>query len=486
MQSIRALVARFGPEYSFQAMEKVLQKTPFDYCGIISTGEPRFFSSIPKEQQDFFVSSDIRGGKYDDVDFSALRPLDEELIEGMRECEAIFMRLVCRLEWKTQISYTERKRMYFRHLRFWNDYLIEKNITVFISAWLPHEIPDIIPYYLCKKRGIPVVCFDVTTERDTSFIVHGYEESTAQLGKRYKELLQEYSTIKNIDDIVLNEQFTERFIALTQPEGQKPPLQQQKYPLYFDHLRLLLLTKPAAMLRHGFLYCTPSGIARAFGAWKRKKAIALYTAFYDKHAVEFDPKKKYVYFALHFQPEMSTVPMGGGFAEQVLVVQLLRAYLPDDVVVYVKEHPRQSSWLYRDEQFYQDFLDIDNVYLVARNTDSFALREHCMAVATITGSVGFEALFRQKPVFMFGHRFYQYANGVYPIRTHADCKAAVEAVFVHGERPILIESKLFLKAIEETRVYGLVNPWDHKVSHLTDSQHSLACSDAILEALTHM
>ncbi|PIR54284.1 hypothetical protein COU75_01620 [Candidatus Peregrinibacteria bacterium CG10_big_fil_rev_8_21_14_0_10_42_8] len=482
MTAIRAIVARFSPEYSDLVIEKVLSKYPFEFCGIISSGKPRFFSSIPQDRQEWFVSSDIRGCHYDDVDWNTLAPLDELLIESMRECEAIFMGLMCRLEWKTQISYEERKKMYLRHLRFWNDYFDRQKINLYLSAWLPHEIPDIIPYYLCKQRGIPVICFDVSTERDTSFIVHGYEDSAVQLGERYEALLKEYAK-KDISEISLNKQFTERFNALTKPSGQKPPLQNQKYPLYFDHLKELLQRKPLHILQFGMRYCTPSGIIRALSAWKRRRVIARNNAFYDKNAVALDPNHRFVYFALHFQPEMSTIPMGGGFGDQVLVAQLLSKYLPDDVLIYVKEHPRESSWLYRSEQFYQSFLDIKNVRLISRDTDSFALREHCEAVATITGSVGFEALFRSKPVLMFGHRFYQYSKGVFLIRTHDDCRRAVQAIFIDGQKPSLKESKLFLKAIEETRVHGLVNPWDRKVSHLSDEEHVVACSEAILAEL---
>lgn len=484
MQPIRAIVGRFSPEYSYQAIEKVLAARPFEFCGIISSGDPRYFSAIPVAQQQWFVSSDIRGCQYADTDFAHLAPLDEALIDEMKDCEAIFMGLMCRLEWKTRISYEERKRMYYQHLRFWNDYLTTQNINLYLSAWLPHEVPDYIIYCLCKKRGIPVICFDVSTERDTSFIVHSFEESTVQLSKRYQELLHEFTDVDDLKAIVLNQQFTERFTALTQPEGQKPPLQQQKYPVYFDHLRSALQRNPLKILYYGLTYCTPSGVMRAYSAYVRYRTIVRSTAFYDAHAIRPDFTKKYVYFALHFQPEMSTIPMGGGFGDQILVAQLLSATLPDDVLIYVKEHPRQSSWLYRSEQFYADFLAIKNVRLVARDTDSFALREHCTAVATITGSVGFEALFRQKPVLMFGHRFYQYARGVFSIRTLNDCRTAVTAIFRDDVRPTLKDSKLFLKAIEDTRVHGLVNPWDRKVSHLSDAEHAEACSKAILDALS--
>lgn len=483
MQPIRAIVARFSPEYSFQAMERVLHERPFEHCAIISSGKPRYFSALKQHQQDWFFSSDIRGGSYEGVDWNTLEPLDKELIEDMRECEAIFMNTISRQEWKTSIPYAERRRMYLKHLRFWNHYITSNKINLYLSAWLPHESPDVVIHHLCMKYNIPVVCFDVSTERDSSYIVHGFTESTAQVGKRYEELLVEYKDVQDPLRIPLGQQFAERYEALTTAAGQKPPLQNQKYPLYLDHLIALLKRNPLQVVWHGLTYCTPSGMKRACGALKRYWVIRRYRSYYDRHAVKPDLTKRYVYMALHFQPEMSTVPMGGGFSEQVLIAQMLNAYLPDDVLIYVKEHPRASSWLSRSEEFYREFLDMKRVRLVARDTDSFALREHCEAVATITGSVGFEALFRGKPVFMFGHRFYQYARGVYQIYTNADCKNAVDAVFTAGKKPSRVESRLFLKAMEDTRIHGLLNPWDRKVSHLSDEEHTVACSEAILKEL---
>jgi hypothetical protein len=155
-------------------------------------------------------------------------------------------------------------------------------------------------------------------------------------------------------------------------------------------------------------------------------------------------------------------------------------------LIYVKEHPKESSWLSRDVEYYRELLSIPRVRLVARYMDTFALRERCVAVATGTGSVGFEALFRGKPVFMFGHRFYQYARGAYHIRTANDLRHAVEEVFLKGKTPSLMECRLYLKAMDETCVHGTTNPWDRMVSHLSDADHVRVNSEAILEELERM
>jgi len=248
----------------------------------------------------------------------------------------------------------------------------------------------------------------------------------------------------------------------------------------------MLTKKPVVFVKALLAFFTPGGVSRAVGACKRSLSIKARNAFYDKHAIEPDLNQRYVYLALHFQPEASTTPMGGAYTDQILMAQMLSAYLPDDVQIYVKEHYRESSFVARDIEYYQDFLDTKNVKLVARHVDSFALREHCTAVATATGTVGIEGIFRSKPVFMFGHRFYQYARGVHQISSTEDLKTALRAVFEEGKTPSLVESVLYLKAMDDTCVHGTLNPWDRKASKLTDEEHSQNNADAILKELTKM
>ncbi len=484
---IRAVVGRFIADFSFAALHAVLTKRPFDFCAILSHPvQQRFFTAIPVERQEWFDAGKMRSCRYDGVDWDALAPVDEELIERMRDCEALFMEIVCRQEWKYAISYRARKRWYLRHLQFWNDYLTRRRINLYLSAWIPHEIPDIIIYHLCKARGIAVVYNHMSTERDTGFVERDIEESAIQISHRYEELLIEYAGVTGPDHIPLSPEREERYRALTAPQGEKPPLSSVHVPTDCDRQRELLLSRPVAFLAHALQYLTPAGLHRMFSSWKRRHDIRQRNAFYDAHAIEPDLGRPFVYLALHYQPEASTVPMAGVFCDQLLIARMLNALLPEGTMIYVKEHPKESSWFSRSIDYYRDFLELSKVRLVARQVDTFALRENCRAVATATGSVGFEGLFRGKPVFMFGHRFYQYARGVYRIHTNDDLKKAINDVFINGAKPTLVTSKLYLRAMDETRVKGTLVPWDRQVSVLSDEEHIKNNSEAFLEALERM
>jgi hypothetical protein len=481
---IRAIVSHFSFPFSHAAIEEVLRQRPFEFCALIGADrKPQYFRNIPESSQQWFVSSSTRGSIYPGTNWSTIQPLDEELINRMRSCEALFMDTLQRQEWKYAIPYTLRKHWYLKTLRFWNDYLKRHRINVYLAAWLPHEVPDVVICHLCKLYNIPVLYFHMSTERDTAFVEQDYEKSALQIGRRYEELLIEHADVTDPENIPLSRRFAERYNVLTHPESEQPPLQSLKHKTYWHHVLIMLYRRPLAFVKYAMLYCTPAGLMRASRSLRRYRVISERRALYDSRAIDPDLQQPYVYMALHFQPEASTVPMAGVFNRQRLMAELLDATLPDGVLIYVKEHPKESSWICRSTRDYEDLLEIPRVRLIRRDCDTFILREHCRAVATATGSVGFEALFRGKPVFMFGHRFYQYARGVYRIHTLQDLQRAVHEVFEKHTAPTLKECRLYMKAMEETCVHGTVNPWDRKVSDLSDEKHIRANSEAILTEL---
>jgi hypothetical protein len=482
---IRAIVGRFHAGFSRAVIEEILRSRPFEHCAIISPGmPPDYYRAIPEKRQVWFNSGEVRNCEYAGVRWHELEALDEDLLSRLRECEAIFMEMVSRLEWKRRISYAVRKRWYLRHLRFWNDYITRHNINLYLSAWVPHEIPDIIIYELCKFRKIPVIYFGVTSIRDTSFVEYDWEESAAQLQGAYEKLQKQYPPSTDPLSIPLEKRLDERYRGLVMPQGEKPSLEEQDLDFsYATAVSRLVTRTPLKFLWRALNYLTPQGIARAIAAWQRQKTITQANAFYDAHAVVPDLQKSYVYMPLSFQPEATTVPLAGGYADQVLIAQMLHATLPAGVMIYVKEHPRPSSSEKRNIDYYRDFLDVPRVRLVSRSFDTFALREHCRAVATTAGTAGFEAAFRGKPVLMFGHCYYQYAPGVHRIRTVVDCRKAVHSVFVDSTKPTPLECRLYLKAVEQTCVHGVLDPWCFNVTHLTVEENAKNCSQAILREL---
>ena len=125
----------------------------------------------------------------------------------------------------------------------------------------------------------------------------------------------------------------------------------------------------------------------------------------------FDLSKRFVYFPLHVQPEMTTDTLGGIYEDQLLAIERLNQLLPDDVYIYVKENPAQTYYK-RGEEFFLRLFSIPKVVLVAPGTNTYDLIEHAEFVATITGTAGWEAITAGKKCLCFGYAWYRSLAGV--------------------------------------------------------------------------
>ena len=136
-------------------------------------------------------------------------------------------------------------------------------------------------------------------------------------------------------------------------------------------------------------------------------------AFWLKHMGYFEnPKKgeKYVFYPLHFQPEVSTLFYGRWYVNQLNLIQNISKAIPADHLLYVKAH---SGHIGSDKlSFYKEIKKIPNVKLILPYANTFNLIKRASLIATITGTVGFEALFYRKPVITFGDVFYNVFDDV--------------------------------------------------------------------------
>ncbi len=160
---------------------------------------------------------------------------------------------------------------------------------------------------------------------------------------------------------------------------------------------------------HG-LYYKPTNILKNMFYIRRMKR------FYDSISVKFDASKKYIFYALHFEPEANTMSRAR-LSNQLMIIKQLSQNIPKDWVLYIKEHPDQfnlsktGAWYflisihkYRTKVFYREILKFDNVKLLKINTNSQDVIRTAEGVSTIVGSVTPEALSLNKPLILFGHQ----------------------------------------------------------------------------------
>jgi hypothetical protein len=155
--------------------------------------------------------------------------------------------------------------------------------------------------------------------------------------------------------------------------------------------------------------------------------IRSYARKYMQLCSEGVPETGFVLLALHYQPEGTTLPMALRYLDQLRVARRLCEELPEGTVVAIKEHYQmfrhRLQWLRaRDDAFVaelESLVAMGNV-IVRPDVPSDALIDGCQAVATGTGSVGWEALKKGSPVLAFGLPWYASAPGCEVIRSDVD------------------------------------------------------------------
>jgi hypothetical protein len=190
----------------------------------------------------------------------------------------------------------------------------------------------------------------------------------------------------------------------------------------------------------------------------------------------------YVLLALHFQPERAIVPMAGSFCDQTLIVDMLARSLPDGWRLVVKEHPWQlvpfgRGELGRSAGFYRRITEHPNVVFVAGDAQTEDLLLGARAVATATGSIGWQAVARHIPALVFGAAWYADAPGVFRITDHASLHRALDRIQQPGAVPANAAERM-LAALESVAVPGVLEP-DIEAVGLSASDAAGAMADAL-------
>ena len=143
-------------------------------------------------------------------------------------------------------------------------------------------------------------------------------------------------------------------------------------------------------------------VATALPKWRdpfRRHFHTRHLDYYERilqyENLEIDFNRKFVYFPLQYQPEMTTSTLGGDFSDQMLAIEHLLRILPDDTWIYVKENPKQTGAM-RGPQFFDRLDRIPNLIVLPSYANTFELIDKSEFVATVTGTVGWEAICKGK------------------------------------------------------------------------------------------
>ena len=129
---------------------------------------------------------------------------------------------------------------------------------------------------------------------------------------------------------------------------------------------------------------------------------------------EIKKNRKIIFFPLHWQPELSTSILGGNYEDQLVALERLNVFLKNDWIVVVKDNLFQRSYQ-RKDFFFKRLKNLKNIYFIDREIHSNDVMDKIDMVATISGTVGVEALLKSKKCLVFGNAWYKSCHGVLKI-----------------------------------------------------------------------
>lgn len=454
--------------FQSKVIKKIAEQLPVESCMITYKGE------VSEEQFDencSLVNYDIcEHNRYAEiVDFNDLLPLSRELLEKLLPYESTAMQMLVRNYERHIYTMDESKQFYLDHVRFWNHQIVIRKINYICFSNIPHHCHDYVIYALGKVYGIPMsfcsdtsipprlaVCTDMENMwKDTYEKYQQYRNLPVEQLELPEDLEHYYQALlyknKGLDDSAVHRGWSKaHHIAVRREffmhDFQWKNILHRRISWLKHGLKVKLKEKDASVWENA------KERVRKDKAYVKRGRIKLRSmrpvAYYDKLASMPDyaaDEKKYVIFFLHLQPEATTLPKGGVFVEQQLMLQILAAALErHGMKLYVKEHFVQP---YRNKDFYDAIAKIRNVQLIRTEVESRDLIQHAFATASCNGTVLLESMFNGIPTFIFGDTPFRNGPGVYYVGSVEEVEGVLSELesgqYVYSEQDVRAELKAF-------------------------------------------
>ena len=464
--------------------------------------EPVYFYSIPNVVQeiktkfpealvhDYFQA--IKGVIPHECEHIPEIIIDETILKKMSFHETVAIQMMNRLDISGTMTYTDRWNLYIKQLAYWMGVLKYLEPDYVIMETAPHQNCDYILYALCQEFGYKVIMFCQTMYYDRIFAYDSLENGSTIIRNSYKNKIKDWKG-EEISLTGVAKETLENNIGKYDP-NLKPYIIPNLNSFtsientnYFQKIIFLIFTNIKRLFRYrSFLKLinvirelkNPSPHSYQKQKLKVISESNMNNLEYNLAINKADNRKKqllryykticsqeinlnhpFVYFPLHYQPEESSSPLGGYYADQLLIIDILSKSIPSDWKIFVKEHFSQfvhsfSGEVTRSEDYYNKIVSYKNVELVPMNYHSFELIDKCICSATITGTVAFETVCRGKLSILFGHaNIYKECEGMYYTPTKELVADFIKLV-KDGNKPNINKLKIWLQTMEENTFRG--------------------------------
>lgn len=464
------------------------------------TGCKSDFESFSKDKENFpntiFHSTydAIRGIPAKGIDAPSFEPPGAGFINEMLECESITLSMMQRMDY-SGVPLAKKRSLYYTYLQYWDGVLKTLKPDVIIFCQVPHAVYNFVITCLAKKYDIPQIMFAGNQFGENFLLSDDYKKTSDDLFNEYERTKGESHSIEE-----LAPHWRDNFnnLLVSRKEG-LPDHRTRRLKDLEKSLRILPSVsmvlksiKSGSFLKNSYFYfktllrgkniIVVNNIDKYDNAdHKSKFYLKKVKKIKDKIRQEYlelqsdidlkTNKEKFIYFPLHYQPEMTTSPLADFFVDQILMIKILSYAIPDDWFVYVKENIEQwasddnRAHLMRYQGYYKEISELKNVKLISPDASTLDLISNSQAVATATGTAGWEGLVKSKPVLYFGYIWYMHCDGALRVSDVKSCKEAIQKIS-EGYKPDFQKVVNYAMAVEKTVVKGT---WDdfhswHKVS----------------------
>jgi hypothetical protein len=480
------LLANYNDPYN-QLLTLELLKRGLPITAVVSN-ELSFFADkkLPKKVQLFDVYDFYFKEKVLQLNKHNQATLSKTDVEEYYHLESLFLKVTDRLSfWPLPVRV--RLDLYYELLLFWLTFFRQNKIELVVFAQTPHTGSDNVIYHVAQQRGIPVVVGTPTLVNDHILLRHDYDYSQ-KVPTSFQKQASKASLVKKIKPELYQSIFgSSTWLDIGKQINTRVLKNNQRNVGFrvIENLVKQFFANPQQSWQHLFERTRSSGFVFTgnFKVWQEFLLSVLYyfpkkqlAAYYEQLATPVDLKKKFVIFALHYQPERTTMPEGGVFEHQLLAIKMLARSLPKGWLIYVKEHPRQFSLNdvrtnnFRDRNYYDRLAEIPQVRLLPVAQNTAELIPKAQFTASVQGSIGWEGLLQGKPALIFANAWYAPCRSAYQVSSLAECSKVVAEI--RSKNKIAVELDL-LRFLAYTQHQFILSAFYHESASKSSRDYTM-------------
>lgn len=397
-----------------------------------------------KRQKDYYLSLNLYDNVYDLMEGYSnydINSFDKEITEIIKNNIYKYVEYDRRLKNK---NYEIIEKAILHHYSFFIEIFKKNNYSYFVSEiaqFCTKLLQEVALNYNCK---IIWPMFSFWENRFT--IVTGNEYALKDnVEFNFKNLLKT-GISKNENAIALKYIDSVRNISVANPNNLSKFVRDRGVSLKYDYNKVAnLLSRIKHLSYYRNSYYESSLSSFFFNKLNLSNLVNKFKLrFYKNIYSSFNIEEKYVLFFLHYEPDLATLVFAPYFKDQIELIKKISFSLPLGYKLYVKEHP--LMYKKKIHSYLSSLSKIPQVRLLKDSEQNSKLIDNCSAFISITGSAGWEAIIRKKPVIIFGDSFYNIFPHIFKFKCWEEFNALIiEAINTDVNR--LEDYDLFIKYI---------------------------------------